>query len=89
MYVETELSVCVDCMQLIANDETPPDWTGEQTDKWLEQIANYFGPDQSGVSLGDSAKDDEFSIYACDFCGSTLAGERFHCIELKTEKIDL
>lgn len=84
-YIESDLFVCQDCVLLIANGEVPNDWTDEQVEKWKKAIAKRW-PDQTGVCCGDSDFYREFDAWACDFCGSALAGSRYHCVELKPVK---
>lgn len=81
---------CTDCAMLIANGETPPDMTQDETDAWLARTN-----DAGDVTLGRepgaldcdcwSTDTDQhiegcerltFSWSPCDVCGSTLGGSR-------------
>lgn len=79
---------CTDCLQLLANGETPPEMNEEQTEAWLASLTT------ASVTLGrhldvcgceDSDTDqhregcerDEFSWQACDVCHSHLGGSRY------------
>lgn len=86
MFVSKDFWVCVDCMMLIANGDTPGDWSEEKTEKWLEQINSHYGEDQRHVCCGDSDLDEEFCVLPCEFCGDALAGARHHCVELSEKE---
>ena len=85
MFVQSDLWICVDCIQLIANGDSPPDWTDEQVEQWQANIEINW-PDQSNICAGDSDLREEFGVLPCEFCGDSLAGERHHCVELREEK---
>jgi hypothetical protein len=61
------LSVCSDCLALIANGELPPD-SDETTDALLIKATAGFMYD--GESLG-------FSYQPCQCCRRPLGGDRF------------
>ena len=68
-----ELSVCVDCIILLANGETPPDMDEQETDRWIENIAHRW----NGYYVAPGDDDNGFSMDSCDHCGSRLGGDRF------------
>ena len=44
--------VCIDCIMLIANGETPPEMSEDETEKWLAKM-----DDDTEVTLGIMAED--------------------------------
>lgn len=91
-----EMSVCRDCLILIANGETDGNWSEEETAEYLARVESH----QEGVqhvTLGSiecehcgrgareanaDVEDCEawFSRSPCDHCGSTLGGDREHAV---------
>lgn len=63
------LSVCVDCIEYIANGEA-------ETPKRLERAIQATIGKPSGA-LAYDGEDLGFSWEPCEACGSTLGGERF------------
>lgn len=69
--------VCIDCGYYLANgpmDEPAPGWSADQLH------TRWEGYD---IVNGDSDKDEVFSWSPCQGCGSTLGGNRMHCVALK------
>jgi hypothetical protein len=80
---------CVDCLVLLANGETSPDMSEEQTKEYLNRVAERNPP--GTVTLGgldhecrdaegriaDECTEDQlgFSWGGCDVCGSSLGGD--------------
>lgn len=78
-YDATELSVCSDCIQLLANGEIND---GEDTaEKCAAGQARVWGDDVTHLVPGGGSEDDDgdrgFSWQSCDGCGSNLGGDRF------------
>ena len=75
------LAVCVDCMFLIANGETDPDF---DVDAWAAKVERNW-PSAEGWHLGlgwfenPDAEETEhwFSWSPCEGCGSSLGGDRY------------
>ncbi|WP_372663607.1 hypothetical protein [Amycolatopsis kentuckyensis] len=72
-YDTTKLSVCVDCIQLLANGEindgedTAERCAEGQVREWGDNVMHMT---YSGEELG-------FSWTSCDGCGSSLGGDRY------------
>ncbi len=81
-----ELSGCMNCVQLLANGEFPPDNTPEQ-DAALEVAIEMQWPSAEWhvVVAGDENSENEFSWRPCDVCGSTLGGDRYPCAAFKCD----
>jgi len=75
--------MCTDCLMLVANGETPHDWTEEETAEWLARIDAREEPN-THTFPGDDEQ--EFSWAQCDMCGSRLGGARF---SFSTFKVDV
>lgn len=86
--------VCSDCMVLMANGETPPEMSEEETEAWLAKIENHGHTtiglmreehecdyDQDWHSGHCTCETREFSWDPCDSCGSRLGGSR-HAVTL-------
>lgn len=86
----TETWCCTDCLMLLANGETPPEMSEEETASWLARVE---GDGSTRVTLGrhtdvcgcedwdtDKHRDEcermEFSWRGCDVCHSHLGGAR-------------
>jgi len=71
-YVEPDGWCCVDCVQMIANSELPPDCTDEHAEQLGEISTEWcvLG------DVGDGSSVDSFSWQSCDTCNSSLGGER-------------
>jgi hypothetical protein len=81
---------CQDCVMLLANGETNPWWTEEETAAYLDRVTDQevtlgFDADEHdedcpnhGEWIGAECycEHDEFSWRRCDVCGSTLGGYR-------------
>lgn len=78
---------CADCLILLANGETPPDMSEEETAAWLERVTDETMTlgrhvDICGCEDWDTdqhregCEHDPFSWSACDVCQSRLGGER-------------
>ena len=83
--LDDNFMVCEDCIQVIAND----DYTGldyhyneQDSQRRMDEINAGLEKVGAGLCCGDSDKNDDFSLYSCDCCGSDLHGERFHCVIL-------
>lgn len=75
-----DLRVCVDCRQVIANDEWSwldyHDWTEEEKDARRQQIVEGISRELPAQwVMGNDYE--EFSHCACDCCGDRYAGSRF------------
>lgn len=86
-WADSALWVCVDCLMLAANGETPDGLSEDQTEEWLASLSDDFNGGTTGLTrenhASDCAPDDydcgceqEFSWSQCDGCGSSLGGER-------------
>ena len=67
--------MCIDCGVLAANGEIPDhEERAVEVERGFDAVADlgYI------VAIGDSERDHVFSWSACDVCGSTLGGHRFH-----------
>lgn len=83
--------ICQDCMMLLANGETPPEMSEEETAAWLDSLSDEemmpgFGADEHDEDCpnhGDwigadcSCETVEFSWRPCDSCRSGLGGSRY------------
>ena len=76
-YDELAILVCSDCIQEVANGETPPDADpARETRPEFQRSGN--------VSIGwvgddpDDAGEGDFTYAPCQRCTSDLAGDRFH-----------
>lgn len=84
-----EGTACVDCVVLLANGETDPNWSQASTDEYLARVAerNPAGTvtlgsiehecrDSDG-RIADECEEDNlgYSRRGCDVCGSSLAGD--------------
>lgn len=70
--------MCVDCIMLLANGETPPEMSDRETEDWLAAIDRNW-PESEGwhlVPACDEGCEGSFSWRACDVCGSNLGGDR-------------
>jgi len=78
MKIQGTFWVCVDCMILAVNGETPSDPDPTQPEPWA------CWPDQHDVTPDFGGDDDEginsFSWQYCMGCGSTLGGERYRFV---------
>jgi hypothetical protein len=71
-YDTTELAVCVDCIQLLANGEIND---GEDTaERCAEGQARVWGDDVMHMTYG--GEELGFSHSSCDGCGSDFGGDR-------------
>ncbi len=91
-YVSADLSACTDCLVLIANGETDPALTEDETAEYVDRVqANW--PDYQWLLTtgavdcehcsypdGEEQTDCEpwFSRSSCDVCHSPLGGDRHH-----------
>lgn len=81
--------VCIDCLFLLANGETPPEMNEEETEAWLKEIERRT--EGCSVTLGlrfeehdceepgdgyCECEQKEFSWSRCPHCGSPLGGAR-------------
>ncbi len=70
----TKISVCIDCLMIIANGETA-DWSEDQYADWAERVSHRWPFDQyDPATLGGEA--DCFSQSECDYCGEPSHGDR-------------
>lgn len=83
---------CSDCLMLLANGETDPDWSEEETAEYLKRVEHYTEGCEVTLGMfkefhecldesGEIADDCEcemltFSWSPCDVCGSSLGGSR-------------
>ncbi|MEK6794088.1 MAG: hypothetical protein AABZ39_04885 [Spirochaetota bacterium] len=77
---EDKFMLCDDCVQVVAND----DYSGivdARQEKQIRQSLSSMAKQGMHISLGDSEKDETFSMELCDLCFS-LAGRRTHCVVL-------
>lgn len=75
--------VCADCYPIIANgDSSALDYYYErdEADRREKEINEAINAVQGIICCGDPDNDDEFSTNACDCCGSSLSGTRYHCL---------
>lgn len=95
-YEHAELSVCIDCALLVANGETDPNLTEEETADFLVRFEDANAGCQ--VTLGSiecehcgrAAREEDpdgtetcepwFSWSSCDGCNSPLGGDRHHAV---------
>lgn len=90
-------AACVDCLILLANGETSPDWTEEETAEYLARVASRNPPGSVTLGGDHSCRDSEgniaddceceqlgFSWQSCDVCGSNLGGDR-HAVTFWTD----
>lgn len=77
--------VCNECYMAIAND----DFTG--LDAYMDEdesavreaeIRDSIDSVKGTIAAGDSEKDEEFSMVACECCLTNVAGTRHHCVVL-------
>lgn len=68
----TELSLCIDCAQYLANDELP-----EDRPELADEIAEWWPASQFVLTV-DSGDDADLGFHAggCDCCSSKLGGDR-------------
>jgi hypothetical protein len=77
----TDILVCEDCLQAIAND----DYTGLDHHYRLDEADQRMAEIKAGLArlgqvyTGDHRRDQEFSQARCDCCGLARAGRRYHC----------
>jgi hypothetical protein len=69
-----EGQACVDCVMLIANDDDSG--INDPMRKYAEIAAVGLGKLGDVVMACDEDCEGEFSAAGCDYCGSTLAGDR-------------
>ncbi len=89
----TNILVCVDCSQWLANGDASPLDFHYGEDEARARLADIQEGERALVEssgghivLGDSDEDEEFSTRACDCCGSRLHGERLAFAILVDEK---
>lgn len=81
--IADDLSVCVDCVLLIANGEvTDSDGNDIAEEVAARQVA-VWGDDNTGLVLSGTDDEPFFSSSACDGCGSDLAGDRMKAAVLR------
>lgn len=80
-YSEYELSVCSDCIQLLANGDS-----GESTSRAAEGMRRTWG--NLAVHLVVGGEDLGFSVDRCDGCGAEGGGERFGAVALIPVELD-
>jgi hypothetical protein len=68
-----ELSVCVDCVQLLANGEIN-DGT-DAAERCADGQLRVWGPELKHMTLG--GEELGFSHESCNGCGNVLGGDRF------------
>lgn len=80
--------VCSYCIVLIVNGGTPPEWSEEETNEWLDRIRerNQYIYASPGITCDEdhewydedhfSCEYDPFSWSDCDYCHTKLGGER-------------
>lgn len=90
----TTCKVCMDCYVRSANDEVQSD---EHETQWLRACAEHseqslepwcLTADHHDVITGEHFHSIAFSRVSCEWCGTTLAGERFCAAILNTINID-
>ena len=69
-----EIWVCVDCLMLIANGDSNPEWSEEDERRHLDNMEQRLPSDEYVIALGDLER--EFDKGWCDSCGSKLHGYR-------------
>jgi len=70
--------ICIDCGQLVANGEYPPDFTMDECQAMVDAIEHNWPPaDGWHIVPGDSLDDHDFSWSTCDACQSPLGGYRY------------
>lgn len=69
---------CSDCIILIANGDTPPEMSEDDTAAWLAAIEKR----SDGLPWVSGDGHEDFSSRSCDVCGSQDAGERFAVSQL-------
>ena len=74
MGTEYELTICVDCLMLVANGEGNHEWSEDDLRSHLAAMERNWPGDTWWIALGDES--DEFSWAPCDSCGSKLGGSR-------------
>ncbi|RLA61249.1 MAG: hypothetical protein DRQ89_11665 [Epsilonproteobacteria bacterium] len=79
--VENKISVCVDCINFIANGELPADTTESQDKAWVDKINANWPPGEQ--QLVDADEHAGFETTPCDCCDSPLHGDRFSVLILK------
>lgn len=75
--IADNLSVCSDCVHIIANGEIT-DGREDEGQSVAEAQVSLWGDDAIGLAL--TGEDAGFSWSACDGCGSTLAGDRHEAV---------
>ncbi|MBS9403675.1 hypothetical protein KG088_08530 [Halomonas sp. TRM85114] len=85
--IDDQFMVCPDCLMIIANDDASglDDSLSEKEAVEREQeIREAIAETQreGQIAVGDSERDDEFSVSPCACCGTRLAGQRHHCVIL-------
>lgn len=67
---------CVDCLMLLANGETDPDWDEAETAEYLARLEARGVTGENVTIACDEDCEGWFSWSPCDVCGSTLGGDR-------------
>lgn len=82
--------MCVDCLVLLANGETPAEMSERETEEWLAAIDRAW-PESEGWHLAPACGEDcegGFSWSSCDVCGSRLGGDRHDVAAWRTVAAD-
>ena len=79
-YDVTDLRVCTVCIHLLANGEFN-DGT-DAAEVAAAGIARIWGATARDLCPGDSEQDNGFSTSACDGCGDSDHGDRFHAVAM-------
>ena len=67
-----ELEACSDCIMLLANAETDPNWTEEEENAYLAQVESVWPDDVWHLVAGNCGDNEEehidFTWSRCDVC---------------------
>lgn len=67
--------MCVDCLMLLANGDTPPEMSEDETDAYLAEVDRRTAGYLPVPACSDECEGG-FGSHPCDVCGSTLGGDR-------------
>lgn len=86
-YESVEIAICVDCAMMVANGEGSPEWSEEETEKFLDDMDRMWPTSEGWAIVLEPDGDIEFSWKTCESCGSILGGTRMKATAMRSSGV--